>query len=231
MRTVYVDVGPLAHLSGDGPVAGDVSADVSDYVNPTGSGIVVIDGMIERIATSEELLDEYGMPTTETSIGKEYKVVSLNGNAVIPGFVDGHTHLLWAGDRSRELSWRHEGKTYRQISELGGGIEDLLLPFVMGRALRRRRAGTRARLDALRVLLERVLCGGAEAAERAQRVRLLESPRQRQRRGRDYQACHFDRCEAARACQRHFGRRFRSVEAREPRTSQRAWHPGEAVVA
>ena len=124
MRTVYVDVGPLAHLSGDGPVTGDVSADVSDYVNPTGSGIVVIDGMIERIATSEELLDEYGMPTNETSIGKEYKVVSLNGNAVIPGFVDGHTHLLWAGDRSRELSWRHEGKTYRQISELGGGIQD-----------------------------------------------------------------------------------------------------------
>ncbi|MDA8700941.1 amidohydrolase family protein [Euryarchaeota archaeon] len=124
MRTVFLDVGPLAHLSGDGAVAGDLSADVSNYVSPAGSGIVVIDGVIERIAASEELLDEYGMPTTENDLGKEYKVVSLNNNAVIPGFVDGHTHLLWAGDRSRELSWRHEGKTYRQISELGGGIQD-----------------------------------------------------------------------------------------------------------
>ena len=124
MRTVFVDAGPIAHLSGDGAVAGDASADVNEHVTLSGSGIVVYDGRIERITTSEELLDEFGIPANEKKSGDDYQVVSLNGRAVIPGFVDGHTHLLWSGDRSRELSWRHEGKTYRQISELGGGIQD-----------------------------------------------------------------------------------------------------------
>ena len=55
MRTVFVDAGPIAHLSGDGAVAGDASADVNEHVTLSGSGIVVYDGRIERITTSEEL--------------------------------------------------------------------------------------------------------------------------------------------------------------------------------
>lgn len=124
MRTVFVDAGPLAHLSGDGSVAGDVSDIVEEFVRPAGSGLVVNAGQIERIAETEELIDEFGAPTVRGAGSSDYRVVSLNGMAVIPGFVDGHTHLLWSGDRSRELSWRHEGKTYREIAQLGGGIQD-----------------------------------------------------------------------------------------------------------
>ena len=124
MRTVFVDAGPLAHLAGDGSVAGDVSDKLEEFVRPAGSGLVINAGQIERIAESEELIDEYGVPTVREAGNSDYSVVSLNGMAVIPGFVDGHTHLLWSGDRSRELSWRHEGKTYREIAQLGGGIQD-----------------------------------------------------------------------------------------------------------
>lgn len=124
MRTVFVDAGPLAHLSGKGTVAGDVSDKVEEFVRPAGSGLVVNDGKIERIAQTEELIEEYGLPTNYDTVSPDCRVVSLNGMAVIPGFVDGHTHLLWSGDRSRELSWRHEGKTYREIAKLGGGIQD-----------------------------------------------------------------------------------------------------------
>ena len=96
MRTVFVDAGPMAHLSGNGSVAGDVSDRVEEFVHPAGRGLVVGDGKIERIAGSEELTDEYGAPSDKNTGNTDYRVISLNGMAVIPGFIDGHTHLLWS---------------------------------------------------------------------------------------------------------------------------------------
>ena len=124
MRTVYLDVGPLAHLTGDGPLKGHSLFDSETLIEAPGMGIVVLGDTIERISPSAELQDEYGAADHKHGGESETNVVSLKGNAVIPGLVDGHTHLLWAGDRSRELSWRHDGKTYKEISDLGGGIQD-----------------------------------------------------------------------------------------------------------
>ena len=124
MRTVYVDAGPIAHLSGKGSLKGHSMLDLEALVSPKGMGIVVQGNTIESISSSEELVDEYGLPDSEQPSDSEIKIVSLNGNAIIPGLVDGHTHLLWAGDRSRELSWRHSGKSYKEISNMGGGIQD-----------------------------------------------------------------------------------------------------------
>ena len=124
MRTVYVDAGPIAHLSGKGSLKGHSMLDSEALVSPKGMGIVVQGNTIESISSSEELVDEYGLPYSEQPSDSEVKIVSLNGNAIIPGLVDGHTHLLWSGDRSRELSWRHSGKSYKEISNMGGGIQD-----------------------------------------------------------------------------------------------------------
>ncbi len=41
-----------------------------------------------------------------------------------PGFVDPHTHLLFAGDRSQEFNRRLQGATYQQIADEGGGIRE-----------------------------------------------------------------------------------------------------------
>jgi len=41
---------------------------------------------------------------------------------VLPGFVDSHTHLMFAGSREREFALRAAGATYQQIAEAGGGI-------------------------------------------------------------------------------------------------------------
>ena len=124
MRTVFLDVGPMAHLSGEGPLQGHSLFDSDGLIDEPGMGIVVLGDTIEKIASSAELQDEYGAASDKPDSTSEVSVLSLQGNAVIPGLVDGHTHLLWAGDRSRELSWRHEGKSYKEISELGGGIQD-----------------------------------------------------------------------------------------------------------
>jgi imidazolonepropionase len=44
------------------------------------------------------------------------------GQLVAPGFVDTHTHLVFAGDRAHEFAMRCEGKTYLEIAQAGGGI-------------------------------------------------------------------------------------------------------------
>ncbi len=53
---------------------------------------------------------------------KKFKKISAQGRMVLPGFVDSHTHLIFAGDRSNEFEMRLAGRTYQEIARLGGGI-------------------------------------------------------------------------------------------------------------
>lgn len=55
-------------------------------------------------------------------IGPKTKVIEAGGRAVIPGFVDPHTHLCWGGDRADEFAQRLAGATYQEIAARGGGI-------------------------------------------------------------------------------------------------------------
>ncbi len=48
--------------------------------------------------------------------------IDARGAAVIPGFVDAHTHIAWLGDRSAEYAERAEGVSYEEIGRRGGGI-------------------------------------------------------------------------------------------------------------
>jgi imidazolonepropionase len=58
----------------------------------------------------------------EPLAGVDAEVVDAGGRVVTPGFVDAHTHLIFAGNRANEFEMRCEGMTYQQISERGGGI-------------------------------------------------------------------------------------------------------------
>jgi imidazolonepropionase len=49
-------------------------------------------------------------------------VIDAEGGTVVPGFVDAHTHLVYAGDRREELRRRLAGATYAEIAAEGGGI-------------------------------------------------------------------------------------------------------------
>ncbi|MFP3939906.1 MAG: imidazolonepropionase [Thermoanaerobaculia bacterium] len=48
--------------------------------------------------------------------------LDARGGTLVPGFVDPHTHLPWAGSREEEFSRRLKGATYQEIAAAGGGI-------------------------------------------------------------------------------------------------------------
>jgi len=50
------------------------------------------------------------------------RTLDAGGRAVLPGLVDPHTHLPWAGDRAGEFAERLAGATYQEIAGRGGGI-------------------------------------------------------------------------------------------------------------
>ena len=83
-------------------------------LNIISDGAVLIDGSrIATVGTSADLLQRY--PNEPR--------FDAGGHAVIPGLVDPHTHLIWAGSREVEFEMRLEGKSYMEIMNAGGGIQ------------------------------------------------------------------------------------------------------------
>ena len=76
--------------------------------------LLVEDGRIRAAASYAEL---------KSQIGPETEVVDAGGGVVLPGFVDAHTHLVFAGNRADEFEKRAAGATYQQIAAAGGGIQ------------------------------------------------------------------------------------------------------------
>ncbi|MEC7097645.1 MAG: amidohydrolase family protein, partial [Candidatus Thermoplasmatota archaeon] len=116
MRTVLLNCGPLVKFDSDKPVVGsDMSND--KWITPAGKAIIIENDVIVKIMNSSEAKDDFESHTHEST-----KLIDLNGDAVIPGLIDSHTHLVWGGDRSREVRLKQLGYTYSEIAAKGGGI-------------------------------------------------------------------------------------------------------------
>lgn len=100
--------------------------------------LLIDDGKIAAVGSSTEMRASY---PDETHIDA--------GNClVMPGFVDPHTHLIWAGDRAVEFEQRLEGKSYLEILAAGGGILSTVRS-TRGATLEQLLAATRPRLGAM----------------------------------------------------------------------------------
>ena len=118
MRTVLYNCGPIVTFDSDKPLIGQEMSN-DEWILLSGKAIVVNDNRIEDIQDSQEALDNYESHNTNS---KELQLIDVNGKAVIPGLIDSHTHLVWAGDRSREVRLKLQGKSYSDIAKMGGGI-------------------------------------------------------------------------------------------------------------
>jgi imidazolonepropionase len=84
-------------------------------------------------------------------------LLDAEGAVVLPGFVDAHTHLVFAGDRDGEIRQRLAGASYKEIAAAGGGIV---------RSVAATRAADRATLvTLLRARLDEMLLAGTTTAE------------------------------------------------------------------
>jgi imidazolonepropionase len=86
-----------------------------DLVRLRHSAIAAHEGRIVFVGPLSALADHVILPSTAVRL-------DASGCTVLPGFVDAHTHLVYAGDRREELQQRLAGATYAEIAAAGGGI-------------------------------------------------------------------------------------------------------------
>ena len=95
-----------------GPQQPRVGSDMSDLAIIHDGGMLITDGKIDIVGSSDRI--EKNASSAE--------IIDAGGRVVLPGFVDAHTHLVFAGNRLDDFERRARGETYEQISKAGGGI-------------------------------------------------------------------------------------------------------------
>lgn len=105
----------LVTCSGYSAKKGRQMSDLSIIENGT---VVITDGKISYVGKDANCPPLSDFPNHE--------VVDAKGKAVLPGFIDSHTHFIFGGYREEEFSWRMRGDSYMSIMERGGGIHNTM---------------------------------------------------------------------------------------------------------
>ena len=97
-----------------GPPRARSGKELGDLGIISDGGLLAADGRITHVGRTREI---------EKLCQRNTEVVDAGGCAVLPGFVDAHTHLVFAGNRLEDFESRARGETYQQIAKRGGGIQ------------------------------------------------------------------------------------------------------------
>lgn len=97
-----------------GPKRSRTRAEMSEISAVRDGAVLVEDGVIVDVGRTDSILREHG--------SSRFERVDAQGKTVMPGFVDCHTHLVYAGSREFELELKAKGKSYMEILREGGGI-------------------------------------------------------------------------------------------------------------
>jgi imidazolonepropionase len=102
----------VATCSGAAPRRGAAQHDISPIRN---ASVAAANGRIVYVGPADRL-------TSAVDVADDAVRVDARGCTVVPGFVDAHTHVVFAGDRRQELQRRLAGASYAEIAADGGGI-------------------------------------------------------------------------------------------------------------
>ncbi|HEY9141824.1 MAG TPA: imidazolonepropionase [Bryobacteraceae bacterium] len=131
-----------------GPARARTGAEMRELAIVTHGALAARDGQILKVGTRAEI---------ERLLSPHAEIVDAGGRIVLPGFVDAHTHPVFAGNRADEFEERAEGATYTEIAARGGGIRATVR--------RTREAGEAELLDAARRYRAWFLRGGTTTIE------------------------------------------------------------------
>ena len=95
-----------------GPTRPRLGRELSELAIVRDGGMLIRDGRIAIVGPGIEIERNSG----------DAEVIDARGKVVLPGFVDAHTHLVFAGNRLDDFECRARGDTYEQIAKAGGGI-------------------------------------------------------------------------------------------------------------
>jgi imidazolonepropionase len=88
--------------------------EMSDLGIIENGAVIIQDGIIKEVGLSHEILEKFDT--------HGFTVMDAANKAVLPGFVDSHTHFVFGGYRADEFAWRLGGESYMDIMDRGGGI-------------------------------------------------------------------------------------------------------------
>jgi imidazolonepropionase len=108
---IVIHAAELATSQGDQARCGRAMNDLQ--IVPDGA-ICIEKGIISAVGKTDEILAAVD--------SQAFTVIDASGRAVLPGFVDSHTHFIFGGYRADEFAWRLQGMGYMEIMARGGGI-------------------------------------------------------------------------------------------------------------
>jgi imidazolonepropionase len=111
MTLCILNIGQLVTLAG--PRRPRVHAELSEISLISDAALLVEGDCITTVGTYAEL---------RSQIPNDATIIDAEGRCVTPGFIDAHTHLVFAGNRADEFEKRIAGATYQEIAAAGGGI-------------------------------------------------------------------------------------------------------------
>jgi imidazolonepropionase len=137
----------VATCAGPGPRRGAAQRQISPLANASIAGF---EGRIVFVGAARDA-------AAAVTLAPNARVIDAHGCTVVPGFVDPHTHLVFAGDRRDELRRRLAGASYADIAASGGGIVKTVEAT--------RQAGEHELIDGARRRLAEMLSFGTTTAE------------------------------------------------------------------
>jgi imidazolonepropionase len=112
MKLAVVNCSQVVTLAG--PARPRVGAEMRDVGVVAPGALLVSNGLVEKVGSTAEI---------EPLITSECEVLDAARRIILPGFVDAHTHPVFAGTRVAEFEERIKGATYQEIAARGGGIQ------------------------------------------------------------------------------------------------------------
>jgi len=148
MITELLITGASQVLTLRGPARARVGAEMRDLAIVEDGALLVRGDSIAAVGAAMEV---------EPLAGSEAERIDARGMVVLPGFVDAHTHPVFAGSREDEYEMRAAGLTYQDIAARGGGIRS---------TVRKTRASTEDQLfDSALPRINRMLAHGTTTIE------------------------------------------------------------------